>query len=366
LSNREDSQLAAIEKGAGALVICLGAEPSQKVTEKARAAGCAIISTPFDTYKASYFINQSVPVSHYMKTGKLQYFHLDDPIEEVLSDIAASRHVYFPVLDGAGSYCGMVTRRNMIAFRKKKLILVDHNESTQCVPGWKTAEILEIIDHHRVGGLQTINPIFFRNQPVGSTSTIIYSLYKEFDLEPEPSIAGALCCAILSDTLKFKSPTVTPLDETAARRLAELAGEDIDDLARQMFEAGENLEGKTPHDLLHQDYKEFSAFGTHFGAGQISFFSDHAMQTAAEMLRPHLHEKVANDGLTFVYMMLTNIEKQDSLVLYAGVNAQAVLQSAFPDAQPFGPGYLLKGVVSRKKQLIPQLLEALSMQDEAK
>lgn len=366
LSNRESSQLTAIEHGAGAIILCLGAAPSPLVMEEARAKDCAIISTPYDTYKASYFINQSVPVSHYMMSGKIQYFHLNDPIDEVLTDIASSRHVYFPVLDGSGSYCGLVTRRNMIAHRKKKLILVDHNEKTQCVPGWEEASILEIIDHHRVGGLQTINPIYFRNQPVGSTATIVYLLFKENDIEPSPQIAGALCCAIISDTLRFRSPTATPLDVRLAAELALIAGENIDNLARQMFEAGENLEGKTPHDLLHQDYKEFSSFGTQFAAAQISFFSDGALRSAAEMLAPHLQAKIAKGGLDFVYMLLTNIDQQDSLILFAGRRAEEILNMAFPNAEKSGLGYLLKGVVSRKKQLIPPILEALSQLNEAK
>ena len=357
LSNRESSQRAAIESGASCLVVTTFADVSDEIMELAKQKGCVIISTPYDTHKASYYINQSVPVRHYMATNDLRTFSLSTPIDDVLGVMGKTRFVYFPVRDEKGRYYGLISRRNMINRKRKQLILVDHNEKSQVVPGWEEADIREIVDHHRVGGMQTISPIFFRNQPLGSTCTIITQMYKELGIGIPKDIAGAMLCAILSDTLMFRSPTCTEVDKAYAKELAKIAGVDIEATGEAMFEAGEDLSGKTGDDLLHGDYKIFTAYDTRFGVSQSMFLSPATIGKAVGLTSGDLTELPRSDDLAFAYYLLTDISKESSRVLCSGHGAEELLRSAFglpEDAELF-----LKGVVSRKKQFVPAIIEAL-------
>ena len=363
VANRESAQRAVIEGGAGCMVVCLSAPVSPEIRALAEERDCVIISTPFDTYKAAYFISQSVPVRHYMVKKGVQQFSLATPLEDAVRIMGSVRHIYFPVLDDKGRYYGVISRRNLINRSQKQLILVDHNEKSQCVPGWEQAEIREIVDHHRIGGLQTITPIFFRNQPVGSTATIVAAMYRENGVEPSPAMAGALCCAILSDTLIFRSPTCTETDRQTAQWLAELAGEEPESLGEAMFEAGEDLSNKTAAQLLQRDYKIFSAEDITFGVSQSTFFSVKARKRAAAMVRGELEHRREADGLAYIYYLLTDIGNESSYVLCAGDGAEPLVRRAFgvPDEE----GVLrLPGVVSRKKQFIPALMETLHRQNE--
>ena len=245
LSNRYESQLCAIEKEASLIIICNGAKVGRTIQRIADETGVAIMTTPEDTYAAGKLISQCAPISYYMTRDNILKFTLVTPVADVLRVMAKVRHRYFPILDEDGKYCGMVSRRNVIALRKRRIILVDHNEATQAVEGFDQAEILEIIDHHRIGSLETSGPVYFRNQPVGCTATIITQMYDENGVDIPPQIAGLLLAAILSDTLAFRSPTCTPVDENAAKRLAKIAGVDIEEFSTEMFEAGEKLDGKT-------------------------------------------------------------------------------------------------------------------------
>ena len=363
VANRESAQRAVIEGGAGCMVVCLSAPVSPEIRALAEEQGCVIISTPFDTYKAAYFINQSVPVRHYMVKKGVHQFSLTTPLEDAVRVMGSVRHIYFPVLDDKGKYYGVISRRNLLNRHRKQLILVDHNEKSQCVPGWEQAEIREIVDHHRIGGLQTITPIFFRNQPVGSTATIVAAMYRENGVEPTPAMAGALCCAILSDTLIFRSPTCTETDRQTAQWLAALAGEEPESLGEAMFEAGEDLTQKTADQLLQRDYKIFSAEDITFGVSQSAFFSAKARKRAAAMVRGELERQREADGLECIYYLLTDIGSGSSYVLCAGNGAENVVRRAFgvPDEE----GVLrLPGVVSRKKQFIPALMEEFHRRSE--
>ena len=246
LTNRYESQLCAIEKEASLLIICNGAKVGRTIQRIAEETGVAIMTAPCDTYAAGKLMSQCAPISYYMTRDDIMKFTLVTPVADVTRVMAKVRHRYFPILDEDGKYCGMVSRRNIIALRKRRIILVDHNEATQAVEGFDQAEILEIIDHHRIGSLETSGPVYFRNQPVGCTATIITQMYDENGVEIRPQIAGLLLAAILSDTLVFRSPTCTPVDVSTANRLAKIAGVEIDAFASEMFEAGENLDGKTP------------------------------------------------------------------------------------------------------------------------
>jgi len=358
VANRYESQYCAIEMGASCIVVCTGSVVPKTIIRLAEQHGCAIISTPYDTYPASCLISQSVPISFYMVKNDLLTFTTTDDLEDAREVMGKVRFVYFPVLDTEGKYVGVISRRNLLNLRRKRLILVDHNEKTQCVEGWEEAEILEIIDHHRIGNLETSGPVYFRNQPVGCTATVIYQMYGEQELPVEPGIAGLLLSAILSDTLKFQSPTCTALDRRTAEALAVIAGVDIDELATAMFEAGEALDGKTAKDIFLQDYKPFAAGDVEFGVGQGSFVSSAAYEEARSMIEDYLPEALQMTGRNMVFYMLTSLRDQSSLILSAGNGAKELLERSF-GVEDGEHGVLLPGVVSRKKQFIPKLLRTL-------
>ena len=235
VGNRYESQLSAIEMNAKCLIISDGAAVTKSMKSIASKAKCIIITTPYDTFTVARVINQSMPVGYFMRSNNLVSFNLDDEINEVRTTMAKHRFRYFPILDDEGNYVGMVSNRNLLGAKQKQVILVDHNEKSQAIEGIEEANILEIIDHHRIGNLETLNPIFFRNQPLGCTSTIIYIMYKENGIEIDKKTAGLLCSAIISDTLIFKSPTCTRQDIDAAQELAKIAKIDVFKYAKKMF-----------------------------------------------------------------------------------------------------------------------------------
>ena len=355
LSNRYESQLCAIEKEASLLIICNGAKVGRTIQRIADETGVAIMTTPVDTYAAGKLISQCAPISYYMTRDNILKFTLVTPVADVLRVMAKVRHRYFPILDEDGKYCGMVSRRNVIALRKRRIILVDHNEATQAVEGFDQAEILEIIDHHRIGSLETSGPVYFRNQPVGCTATIITQMYDENGVDIPPQIAGLLLAAILSDTLAFRSPTCTPVDENTAKRLAKIAGVDIEEFSTEMFEAGEKLDGKTPEEVFLQDFKVFMCGDIRFGVAQGSYMTRKNLQAAQALLQPYLEEARNKQNVEDLYMLLTDVPKEESVVICTGRYAAEVLSNGFESR----PGsWTLPGVVSRKKQFIPAMMSA--------
>ena len=358
LSNRYESQLCAIEKEASLLIICNGAKVGRTIQRIADETGVAIMTTPEDTYAAGKLISQCAPISYYMTRDNILKFTLVTPVADVLRVMAKVRHRYFPILDEDGKYCGMVSRRNVIALRKRRIILVDHNEATQAVEGFDQAEILEIIDHHRIGSLETSGPVYFRNQPVGCTATIITQMYDENGVDIPPQIAGLLLAAILSDTLAFRSPTCTPVDENAAKRLAKIAGVDIEEFSTEMFEAGEKLDGKTPEEVFLQDFKVFMCGDIRFGVAQGSYMTRKNLQAAQALLQPYLEEARNKQNVEDLYMLLTDVPQEESVVICTGRYAAEVLSNGF-ESQPAADGsWTLPGVVSRKKQFIPAMMSA--------
>ena len=358
LTNRYESQLCAIEKEASLLIICNGSKVGRTIQRIAEEMGVAIMSAPVDTYAAGKLISQCAPISYYMTRSDIMKFTLVTPVADVTRVMAKVRHRYFPILDEDGKYCGMVSRRNIINLQKRRIILVDHNEATQAVEGFDQAEILEIIDHHRIGSLETSGPVYFRNQPVGCTATIITQMYDENDMEIPPQIAGLLLAAILSDTLVFRSPTCTPLDEALAKRLAKIAGVDIDEFASEMFEAGEKLDGKTAEEVFLQDFKVFMCGDIRFGVAQGSYMTRKNLLAAEALLQPYLEEARNKQNVEDIYMLLTDVPKEESVVISDGRYASEVLSDGF-ETQPAEDGsFTLPGVVSRKKQFIPALMTA--------
>ncbi len=358
LSNRYESQLCAIEKEASLLIICNGAKVGRTIQRIADETGVAIMTTPVDTYAAGKLISQCAPISYYMTRDNILKFTLVTPVADVLRVMAKVRHRYFPILDEEGKYCGMVSRRNVIALRKRRIILVDHNEATQAVEGFDQAEILEIIDHHRIGSLETSGPVYFRNQPVGCTATIITQIYDENGVDIPPQIAGLLLAAILSDTLAFRSPTCTPVDENAAKRLAKIAGVDIEEFSTEMFEAGEKLDGKTPEEVFLQDFKVFMCGDIRFGVAQGSYMTRKNLQAAQALLQPYLEEARNKQNVEDLYMLLTDVPKEESVVICTGRYAAEVLSNGFESRPAADGSWTLPGVVSRKKQFIPAMMSA--------
>ena len=358
LSNRYESQLCAIEKEASLLIICNGAKVGRTIQRIADETGVAIMTTPEDTYAAGKLISQCAPISYYMTRDNILKFTLVTPVADVLRVMAKVRHRYFPILDEEGKYCGMVSRRNVIALRKRRIILVDHNEATQAVEGFDQAEILEIIDHHRIGSLETSGPVYFRNQPVGCTATIITQMYDENGVDIPPQIAGLLLAAILSDTLAFRSPTCTPVDENTAKRLAKIAGVDIEEFSTEMFEAGEKLDGKTPEEVFLQDFKVFMCGDIRFGVAQGSYMTRKNLQAAQALLQPYLEEARNKQNVEDLYMLLTDVPKEESVVICTGRYAAEVLSNGFESRPAADGSWTLPGVVSRKKQFIPAMMSA--------
>ena len=358
LTNRYESQLCAIEKEASLLILCNNAKVGRTIQRIAEETGVAIMTTPVDTYAAGKLISQCAPISYYMTRSDIMKFTLVTPVADVTRVMAKVRHRYFPILDEDGKYCGMVSRRNIINLRKRRIILVDHNEATQAVEGFDQAEILEIIDHHRIGSLETSGPVYFRNQPVGCTATIVTQMYDENGVEIPPQTAGLLLAAILSDTLMFRSPTCTPVDEASARRLAKIAGVDINEFANEMFEAGEKLDGKTAEEVFLQDFKVFMCGDIRFGVAQGSYMTRKNLVAAENLLRPYLEEARNKQNVEDIYMLLTDVPKEESVVICSGRYAGEVLTDGFEVQPAEDSSWTLPGVVSRKKQFIPALMSA--------
>ena len=358
LSNRYESQLCAIEMEASLIIVCQGAKVGKTIVKLAEENGVAIMSVPCDTYAAGKLISQCAPIGYFMDTEELLKFTLLTTVDDAIGVMAKVRHRYFPILDEEGKYCGMLSRRNILSLQKRRIILVDHNESTQAVEGFEQSEILEIIDHHRIGSLETAGPVYFRNQPVGSTCTIIAQMYQEAAVDIPVPIAGLMLSAILSDTLKFSSPTCTPLDRRVAETLAQIAGVDIDRYAGEMFEAGERLDGKSAEDVFMQDFKIFMCGDARFGVAQGNFLTRSNLDAARKLLEDYLPEALVRQNVEDVYVLLTDIQASESVVICCGTHAARILQDAF-DAAPAADGStLLPGVVSRKKQFIPKVMDA--------
>lgn len=364
LGNRYESQLCAIEMEAACIIVCEGAGVSLTIKKLAQEHGCTVITTPYDTYTAARLINQSMPISFFMKTENLITFDSDDFIDDIKDVMASKRHRDFPILDKEGKYKGMISRRNLLGARGKNVILVDHNERSQAVDGMENANILEIIDHHRLGTVETMAPVFFRNQPLGCTGTIVYQMYRESGVEIEKKFAGLLCSAIISDTLLFRSPTCTPVDKAAALALAEIAELDVEQHASKMFAAGSKLKGKSDAEIFYQDFKRFTAGKIAFGVGQITSLNTDELEELKGRMLPYMEKARAEQQVDMMFFMLTNILAESTLLLCQGQGAEQLAIEAFhlnneESKEKRDSTVSLPGVVSRKKQLVPGLMIAI-------
>ena len=358
LGNRYESQLCAIEMKAGCIIVCEGANVSITIQKLAKEHGCTVISTPHDTFTVARLLNQSMPIGFFMIKDNLITFRNDSLIEEIKDIMAKNRNRDFPILNRKGELLGMISRRNLLNMERKKIVLVDHNEKSQAVDGIEDAEILEIIDHHRLGTIETMKPVFFRNQPLGCTATIIYQLYKENDVGISKNIANLLCAAIISDTLMYRSPTCTPVDKEACEELSKIAEIDVVAFAEEMFEAGSNLKAKSPEEIFYQDFKKFSIEDVTFGVGQINSMNSMELADIREKLLPYLEKAYKEHGVDMIFFMLTNIIHESTDLIFMGNKAKEIIERAF-SVEEKDNFYRLEGVVSRKKQLIPSLMIAI-------
>ena len=358
LGDLEEAQACAVNIDASCMVICKDAEVSPKLIQKAKEQSIVIIQTPYDTFTTARLINQSIPVKFYMTSGPLTMFRMNDYVDDIKDIMAKKRFRDFPILDRHGRFKGFISRRRFLGASKKKVILVDHNERSQAVDGIEEAEIIEIIDHHRLGDIETVSPITFRNQPVGCTATIINQMYEENEIEVPREIAGILCGAIISDTLLFRSPTCMPLDERTAKKLAKISDIDLEQMAQEMFNAGSNLKGKSAEDICFQDFKQFTVNDTIFGVGQITSMSKEELAAIRDMMTEHLPKVLEAHNLNMIYFMLTDILAESTELLCVGTGARGIALSSF-DLPDNAKSLILKGVVSRKKQLIPVLVETM-------
>ena len=353
-----DMQKMAVEKGASCIVVCVAAKVPPSVRKTAEEKGCVVIITPMDIYTASKLINQAMPVSHVMRKSGIITYSTDDLVSDVKAAVSKLRIRYFPILDSDGRYVGMMSQRNLLNAERRRVILVDHNEKGQAVDGIRSAEVVEIIDHHRIDSVETMNPIYFRNQPLGCTATIVTMLYDENDIKIEPETAGLLCSAILSDTLMFRSPTCTPADEAIARRLDDIAGLNIKQYAMAMFNAGSRLGKKTPDEIFHIDCKPFEVGGVSIIVSQVTSVSSKELERVKDKLLPYMEDLLPASGADMLFLMLTNIIEEQTEMLFVGQGAKGVVSAAF-DAKPGEDSVLLPGVVSRKKQVLGPLVNAI-------
>ena len=361
MGDREEDHLQAIKQDVSCIIVGLGSEVSEKVIKLAHEKEIVIIGTEYDTFTIARLINQSIPVRYVMQTENLITFSTEDYTDDIQDTMIKNKHRAFPVTNKRGKCIGTISRRNFLDINKKKVILVDHNERDQAVDNVEKAEILEIIDHHKLGSLETMRPINFRNQPVGCTATIMYQIYGEQRLEISPTIAGLLCSAIISDTLMFRSPTCTLQDKMAAGALALIADINIEEHARAMFKAGSNLKDKAPEEIFYQDYKKFIAEGdVTFGVGQISSMDGEELKELKKRLMPFLVSECGRHGISKVYFMLTNIMDESTELLYYGEDSEEMGKMAFK-IEPSEGAFHLEKVVSRKKQLIPALMEGAQL-----
>ena len=361
MGDREEDHLQAISQNVSCIIVGLGIQVSENVMKLAHEKDIIIISSPYDTFTIARLINQSIPVRYIMKTENLVTFNTEDFTDDIQDVMIKHRHRAFPVINKKVKCIGTISIRNFLGMHKKQVVLVDHNEIDQAVDNIEKADILEIIDHHKLGTLQTVQPISFRNQPVGCTGTIMYQIYGEQKLEIPPKIAGLLCAAIISDTLMFRSPTCTLQDKMAAGALALIADISIEQFAKEMFRAGSNLKDKSPEEIFYQDYKKFIAEGDIcFGVGQISSMDSEELKEIKERLLPFMVSECGRHGVTRVYFMLTDIMTQSTELLFYGEGSREMAENAFK-MEPENDAFYLEGVVSRKKQLIPPLMEAAQM-----
>ncbi|HEY8890021.1 MAG TPA: putative manganese-dependent inorganic diphosphatase [Clostridium sp.] len=356
--DREDSQNLVITSKASLLIITGNHTPTEELLELAKSNQCTIVLTPFDTFTASRLITQSIPINYVMTKKNIVSFNTEDFVDEIKNTMLETRYRSYPVIDEDNKVIGSVSRFHLISQNRKKVILVDHNEKAQSVAGLEDAEVLEVIDHHRIADVQTGQPIYFRNEPVGSTSTIVASIFFENGIRPSKSVAGLLCAAIISDTLLLKSPTSTVVDELTLKRLAQIADLNIEEFAKEMFKAGTSLEGKTAEEIFYQDFKPFTLNSFKIGVSQVGTMYIDGFEPMKEEMINLMNRTAKESGFAIILLMLTDILNGGSVLIAAGEHKD-IISKAF-NVTLTDNGVYIPGIVSRKKQVIPPITDALN------
>ncbi len=338
----------ALEMGVRCIIVCQ-AELDEELRNMP--TDTCIISTPFDAYRAVRLIYQAVPISRVCRREDIECFHLDDYVDDVKEGMLKSRYRCYPILDEQDRVVGTLSRYHLIRPRRKKVVLVDHNETSQSVPGLEQADILEIIDHHRLADIQTGNPIYFRNEPVGSTTTIIAGMYQERGLMPSEKLAGMMAAAIVSDTVMFKSPTCTQRDRNMAERMARIANVSLEELGQQIFSSSWS-DDKTAKELLMSDFKEFHIAEHALGVSQITCVNSQHILARKEEFLEEMRKMQKEKGYSFVLLMLTDVLLEGTQLIYLG--DEETIATAF-SADAKNNQVFLPKVMSRKKQVIPAL-----------
>lgn len=330
----------------------------ENVVKKCEEQGISIISTPFNTYQTSQQIVQAIPVEYVMIKGDIKTFSTDDTLDYMKEVMSETRYRGYPVIDLNNRCVGSISRFALLKGLRKKVILVDHNERGQSIPGIEEADILEIVDHHRVADIQTVGPLLFRGEPLGSTATIVTKMFDELDVEMPSPIAGLLLGAVVSDTLLFKSPTCTPVDTKIAKKLAEIAGVDIQEFAMEMFKAGTSLVGKTVDEIFNQDLKKFSFDNLQVGVAQVNSMDIEGFLPYKKDMLDYMNKFAEDNNLEFTLLLLTDIINANSEIFVGGPRPELV-EKAF-NVQLTECQGTLAGVISRKKQVVPAITAVMS------
>lgn len=353
VGNRPEVQKTALRVGVSTLILTGGAVLSEELLQEAKHKGIIVISVRDDTFTVVRLLPMSIPIESIMLTEGIVSFQDDDLISEVRKKMLETRFRNYPVLDEEERVVGMISRYDLLSMSRKKVILVDHNEWGQAVTGADQAQILEIIDHHRVGGIQTGEPILFRNEPVGATCTLVAQCHREQGVAPEKEIAGILLAGILSDTVLFKSPTCTDRDRETAAYLELICGVDAKIFGTKMFKASSNLADYTPQELIEADLKTFTVGGEKVGIGQVSLMGTEGLSKIREDLRENLERLRAGQGMRYLLLMVTDLLAEGTELFVTGENPEEVAK-AFGKTLHEG-SIELPGVLSRKKQVVPPL-----------
>lgn len=360
VGDREDNQLISINAKSSLVIVTGTQEVSDAVIKKAEENGCTLISTSYDSFTAARLITQSIPVEYVMAKDNIINFSTEDFVDDIRDVMIETRYRSYPVVNIENRIIGSISRYHLISRNKKKVILLDHNERGQSVDGLEDAEVLEIIDHHRIADVQTGTPIYFRNEPVGSTSTIIGSIFFENGIRPSKKVAGILCAAIISDTLLFKSPTATNVDKMILKRLAQIADLDVETFAKEMFKAGTSLIDRTAEDVFHQDFKIFNLGNMKIGVSQINTMDiESFLPIKADMINL-MEAKAVKENFNILIFMLTDILNVGSEIMASGPSKD-MLSKAFNIKLNNKESVFLPGILSRKKQVIPPLSTAITM-----
>ena len=346
-----------IGKKVSLIILTNGSALNDKLIDYALENKVTILSTEYNTFMASRLLPMTIPVSHVMTTENLTYFTTTDTIDTVRETMGKSRFRSYPVVDQNKTVVGSISRYHLIASKRKKLILVDHNESNQSIDDIDQAEIVEIIDHHRVANISTTAPLFFRAEPVGSTATIISKMYFESGIRPSKTIAGLLCAAIISDTLLFRSPTTTDTDKRVLDRMSKIADIDPAEFAEKMFKAGTSLKGRAPQDIVEGDVKTFTIGGEAVRVGQVMTLNPEELAPLREDIEKLMKEKIERKGESTFVLVLTDIFSETSELLVVGKHIEDI-EEEFGNKVKNGT-ISAPGVLSRKKQVIPRLTSAI-------